>query len=215
MDWSFLLQILILLGAAVALGAVAERLRQSMIVGFLLAGMAVAPWIESRELVAGLAELGVALLLFSIGLEFSWQKLKRLGSAALLGGFFQIALTMLGFAAVVFGLRGSVGQAAVVGGAAALSSTAVVLRTLGSRGEIDSVHGRMSLGILLLQDIAVVPLVLLIDSLSPPPPEVNRRQAQAPSCWCWSKSCSLRRCWWGRLFWWRVMCCRGSRARVR
>lgn len=165
MDWHFLLQILMLLGAAVVLGAVAERLRQSAIVGYLLAGTLVAPWITHDAAVGGLAELGVALLLFSIGLEFSWQRLKRLGGPALIGGGFQIVLTLACFAGIVFGAGSAVGEAIAFGAVIALSSTAVVLRTLTGRGEIDSVHGRTSLGILLMQDIAVVPLVLLVDSM--------------------------------------------------
>ena len=165
-SWHLLLDILILLGGALVLGVVCERLRQSPILGYLAAGTLLGPnalWVVSTaDEVAVLAELGVALLLFTIGLEFSWPRLKKLGAAAFGGGTGQVLVTM-GLAAgcaMIFSMpfRTSVAVGAIV----ALSSTAVVLRLLISRAEIESAHGRHALGILLMQDVAVVPLVLLV-----------------------------------------------------
>lgn len=107
------------------------------------------------------AELGVALLLFSIGLEFSFSRLKQMGTRAFLIGILQIVVT-LGVFAVIFTFRGPIRQALAMGAIIALSSTAIVLRVLVDRSEIDSIHGRNALAVLLTQDAAVVPLVLLV-----------------------------------------------------
>jgi CPA2 family monovalent cation:H+ antiporter-2 len=103
----------------------------------------------------------VALLLFSIGLEFSFQHLKALGKDLLSGGVLQVILTLIVITALMRFLIPTA-QAVVVGCAFAVSSTAVVLRVLLDNAQMDSNRGRMSLGILLVQDMAVVPLVLLV-----------------------------------------------------
>jgi len=167
--WSGLFDILILLGTALVFGVVCERLRQSPILGYLAAGTLLGPnalqAVSSAKEVSYLAELGVALLLFTIGLEFSWSRLKSLGGAALGGGAAQVAVT-LGVAAGVAAAFGLGWQTSVALGAiVALSSTACVLRVLISRAELESVHGRHALGILLMQDIALVPLVLLVTAI--------------------------------------------------
>ncbi len=167
--WHVLLDILILLLAALVLGALCERLRQSPILGYLAAGTLLGPnalsFVSNTAQVSDIAELGVALLLFTIGLEFSWARLRKLGPAALGGGTAQILVT-LGIGAGVAMLFGmSVQTAIAIGALVALSSTACVLRLLVSRAEIESNHGRHALGILLMQDIAVVPLVLLVTVL--------------------------------------------------
>jgi CPA2 family monovalent cation:H+ antiporter-2 len=159
--WHLLMEIVLLLGTAFVLGAVAQRLKQSAIIGYLLAGMLMGPLLFNTQAVEDVAELGVALLLFSIGLEFSFGRLKRLGRVALGGGSLQVVITMAAFALGFF-LFKPLSQALVLGAIVALSSTAVVLRVLVDRAEIDAVHGRTALGILLLQDIAVVPLVLMV-----------------------------------------------------
>jgi len=168
--WHSLLEILLLLGLAMILGAVAEWLRQSAIVGYLIAGTIVGPsvlgLVSEQKDIAHVAELGVALLLFTIGLEFSFQRLMNLGRAPLVAGLFQVALTLLIGAAVstAAGLRP--GESVVVGAMVAMSSTACVLRILADRAEIDSPHGRLALGILLVQDAGVIPLMLLVTLLT-------------------------------------------------
>jgi CPA2 family monovalent cation:H+ antiporter-2 len=113
-----------------------------------------------------IAELGVSLLLFAIGLEFSTRRLMKLGRVAGIGGMLQVSLT-LGLAALVCLFTGlEIKSSLAVGATVALSSTACVLRLLNERAELDSVHGRTSLGILLLQDVAVVPLVLFVTMLA-------------------------------------------------
>lgn len=164
-SWNPLAEILGLLAIAFFFALLAIRLRQKAIVGYLLAGVLVGPrslaLIRSVDTVQLLAELGVALLLFTIGLEFSWQKLAALGKPTLAAGLAQLLVTILAGAALskAWGLRTE--SSFVFGAILALSSTAVVLRSLADRAELDSAHGRVLLGILLLQDIALVPLLVL------------------------------------------------------
>jgi monovalent cation:H+ antiporter-2, CPA2 family len=164
--WHVLWDILVLLTAALLLGTLAERLGQSVLVGYLIAGTLVGPnvlaWISTRAELFQIAELGVALLLFAIGLEFAPRRLLSLGSVVLKVGPPQVALTVLaGFGgALLCGLEGR--EALIVGMMVAMSSTACVLRLLTDRAEIDSQHGRTALGILLVQDVAVVPMMLLV-----------------------------------------------------
>ncbi len=168
--WHTLTEIVILLVAALVFGLIAERLRQHAIVGYLVAGALVGPnalqLVQEPEDVWQIAELGVALLLFSIGLEFSLPRLRRMGRVALLGGTLQVVLTTLIFAVGAAALGLSVSAAVAIGMMIALSSTACVLRLLADRAEIDTIHGRGAVGILLMQDIAVVPAVLMISILA-------------------------------------------------
>lgn len=168
--WNALLDVLLLLFTAMVLGGIFERLRQNALLGYLAAGIALGPHafnlIPNHEVIASIAELGVALLLFSIGLEFSWRKLRSLGAIAFGGGTLQILSTIALSAWVATTLGLDLRQAFAVGATVALSSTAVVMRLLADRAEIDSVHGRNAFGILLLQDVAVVPLVLAVTVLA-------------------------------------------------
>ena len=168
--WQVLIDVVLLLGVGALLGALFERVRQSAIIGYLLAGTLLGPnvlhLIRSGDEVLALSELGVALLLFAIGLEFSWARLRGMGRLALGSGTLQVVVTTaLGaWAASVAGLGAHASIA--VGAILALSSTACVLRVLAAQGEVESVHGDRALGILLVQDIAVVPLVLIVSVLS-------------------------------------------------
>jgi CPA2 family monovalent cation:H+ antiporter-2 len=163
--WETLAKLVLLLAAAFVLGATAQRLKQSAIIGYLLAGTILGPTLFDRQALSHWGELGVALLLFSIGLEFSFARLKRMGSLALLGGSLQVTVTLAVFA-LVFSAQHAIAPAVALGEMLAVSSTAIVLRTLTDRAEMDSVSGRAALGILLLQDIAVVPLVLSLTVMS-------------------------------------------------
>jgi monovalent cation:H+ antiporter-2, CPA2 family len=168
--WSVLSGLLVLLGSALAAGIIFERMGQSAVLGYLLAGLLLGPHAFGPEsannaTISSIAELGVALLLFAIGLEFSLKRLWRMGPIGLGGGSIQVILTVIIGAGISFSF-GLGAQAAIgVGAIVAFSSTACVLRVLNDRGQIDSYHGRNSLGILLLQDLAVIPLVLIISML--------------------------------------------------
>ncbi len=164
--WALVLDLLIALSGALLLGLFFERIRLNAIIGYLLAGAIVGPGgfalVSKNDQVLVIAEIGVALLLFTIGLEFSWKSVKKLGAPVLLGGVAMI-LAIIGVAipvAVGFGLAWQTGF--VIGAACALSSTAIVIRVLRAKNDLDSRHGKTTLGVLLVQDIAVVPLVLAV-----------------------------------------------------
>ncbi|MEZ6189828.1 MAG: cation:proton antiporter [Phycisphaerales bacterium] len=146
---------------------------RAAILGYLLAGLLLGLHALDRvhgvEFVHAVAELGVSLLLFVIGLEFSLRRLLKIGAVGLGGGTLQVILTCaLGsWAARLLGVAGP--EAIAIGVIVSLSSTACVLRVLTDRAEMDSVTGRTCLGILLLQDMAVVPLVLLVTMLGGEP----------------------------------------------
>ncbi|MEM6257989.1 MAG: cation:proton antiporter [Planctomycetota bacterium] len=174
-SWTILLDLILLLSIAMVFGVIAERLKQSAVVGYMLAGVIIAnfgePLRDQEENINILANLGVVLLMFTIGLEFNWSRLKRLGLTALASGTMQICLTIAAAMAIGMALLPSWQAAFAIGAALAMSSTAVVLPVLQRRAEADSVHGRFALGVLLVQDLAVVPLVLLVGALGTIPGE--------------------------------------------
>lgn len=169
--WTILGDIVILLAACLLLGGLFSRFGQSPLVGYLFAGMLLGGpgsvhAVKSEHEIEAIAELGVALLLFSLGLEFSLQRLKQLGMKPLVGGVLQVVLTMLIGAACSWAFGLAPKSAIAFGAMISLSSTAVVLRTLLERSELETPHGVNSLAILLTQDMAVVPLALLMAVLS-------------------------------------------------
>lgn len=167
--WGVLAQILILLAAATVFGLAAQRVGQNAITGYLLAGVVLAPFFlraAGRDVIRLLAEIGVAMLLFTIGLEFSMTRLRALGPRVAWLGLAQI----LGTTAVVATLARlggmTVPASVILGTAAAMSSTTVVMRLIADRSELDSAHGRAALGVSLMQDLAVVPAMLLVPILA-------------------------------------------------
>lgn len=163
-SWNVLRDIVILLAAALAIGLVFERFRLSAMLGYLIAGVILgqsAFGIVGDDTLGIAAEVGVAMLLFTIGLETSWSRFRALGKLALGGGLAQILLTVLIVLGAGMLLRVDWRIALVLGLCVSMSSTATVLQALTDRGEQDSLHGRAALGVLLLQDAAVVPAVLL------------------------------------------------------
>tara|TARA_R110000850_G_scaffold16044_5_gene50046 strand:+ start:2258 stop:3940 length:1683 start_codon:yes stop_codon:yes gene_type:complete len=167
--WNVLFQLLALLAGALVAGMLFERFRQSAILGYIIAGMLLGPGvfnvIDKDSGVPVIAELGVSLLLFAIGLEFSARRLIKLGPAAGIGGLLQVTITLSLAALVCLTFSLDLKASIAIGATLTLSSTACVLRILIDRAEFDSVHGRTALGILLFQDVAVVPLVLLVTML--------------------------------------------------
>ena len=166
-----LLQIIILLLACLLAGSLMAWLKQSPLVGYLMAGMVMGgpgsmAIIKGEQHIESIAELGVALLLFSLGLEFSWKRVIGFGKTTLLSGAAQVVVTLLLTAVCcrLFGLTTATSLA--IGAMLCLSSTAAVLRVLIDRGEMDSQAGRNSLAVLLVQDMAVVPLAILVPLLS-------------------------------------------------
>ena len=171
MELEFLKSLVIILFISAIIVFVLGRLKISSIVGFLIAGVIVGPHgahlIEDVRDVELFAEIGVILLMFTIGLEFSLKNLLRLRRSVFGGGLLQIFLTI---AVVVFLIsfffQHSLNIAIFEGFLVSLSSTAIVMKILQERSEIYSPHGRMSLGMLIFQDLCVVPFMLLIPVLA-------------------------------------------------
>jgi len=169
-DLVYLRDLVVILGLAVAVVAVLHRLKIPSIAGFIIAGIIVGPGalalITDINEVNLLAEIGVALLLFGIGLELSLERLKRLWWAIVIGGVLQVGLSILIAFAVASMMGFSARTSLFIGFLLAVSSTAIVLRGLETRGELDAPHGRLTLGILVFQDLCVVPMMLAIPLLS-------------------------------------------------
>lgn len=150
-------------------GLLAHRLRQSVIVGYLVAGMAIGPFtpgfIGDRQNITALAEVGVIFLMFALGIEFSLKELARVKGVALIGTLVQVGLTIAACASLGLLLGWSVTQGLFFGGVIAISSTMVILKTLLDRGEVASSHGRVLLGMLIVQDLIVVVLIVLMPVL--------------------------------------------------
>ncbi|MEJ2658778.1 MAG: cation:proton antiporter [Desulfobacterales bacterium] len=170
--WFIVMELVLLLSGAFMMGAVSQRLGQSPIIGYLLAGTIIGPLLFNKTLINQASELGVALLLFSIGLEFSFKQLMKMGRMAFGGGTLQVVLTILVVSLITVTMF-DLPRAITLGAIVAMSSTTMVLRLLMDRVEIDSVKGRTCLAILLLQDIAIVPLVLMVSFLSLGSAEMN------------------------------------------
>jgi len=165
-ELGFGLDLIIVLVAATAGGLLARRARLPVIVGYLIGGIIVGPYgfglVQELESVHLLGTFGIILLLFTLGLEFSLKELMRIGKIAILGGIAQILIT----AAVGLALGKLLGwetfEAIFFGFLIALSSTMIVLKTLIERGELDTDHGRIMIGILLVQDLSVAPLMIIL-----------------------------------------------------
>lgn len=166
----FLSELLVLLAVATAGVALFERLNLPAIAGFLVMGALVGPGgaglIDDPERVRELAELGVVFLLFEIGLELPLGRLRLLWRPALFSGGLQVVATLavVSFTAAMLGLEWR--NAVVLGALVAMSSTALVMRLLTERGEVHTPHGQMAIGILLFQDLCVVPFLLLVPILA-------------------------------------------------
>ena len=168
--------ILTLLAAAVVVVVVCRLLRLPPILGYLLVGIAVGPhalaWVPFDDTTRYVAEFGVVFLMFSIGLEFSLPQLRAMRRAVFGLGLAQVAITtiaaMLALHFVGFGWQAGL----VLGGALAMSSTAIVSKMLAERMELGTPHGRDIMGILLFQDLAVVAFLIVIPSLGKPGPEL-------------------------------------------
>jgi CPA2 family monovalent cation:H+ antiporter-2 len=169
MGLEFLKTLVIIFGVSASVIFILHKLRVPSIVGFLIAGACLGPhgfgFIREIREVELLAEIGVILLLFTIGLEISLKNLKRIRSIVLGGGFSQVLLTLLATTAIAYPFLQKWNTSLFTGFLVALSSTAIVMKLLFDRGEIDSPHGRLSIGILIFQDLCVVPFMLLIPIL--------------------------------------------------
>jgi CPA2 family monovalent cation:H+ antiporter-2 len=169
-DFTVLRDLVVLVAVAIPVVSLAHRLRVPTVVGFLLTGLAIGPGalglIPHSQSVSYLAELGVVLLLFTIGLELSLSRIFKLGRAVLQGGSVQVVGTMAVASLIAMAFEVPARQALFYGALAALSSTAIVLKVLTDRQDLDTPHGRIVTAILLFQDLSVVPLLLLVPILA-------------------------------------------------
>ena len=161
--------IIIIFTIAVAVVFICNRLKIPSIVGFLITGVFAGPSIlgigAGPEEVHILSEVGIILLLFTIGLEFSIKNLMQIGRTVLLGGTLQVLLTICAIAGILFYWI-DVNQAIFIGFVIALSSTAIVMKIYQEKLELDTPHGRTVLAILIFQDIIVVPMMLVTPLLA-------------------------------------------------
>jgi len=164
--------IVIIVVIALLGGILAQRIRQPLVLGYILAGVVVGPYgfavVSDMHEIELLAEIGVGLLLFALGLEFAFRDLLPVRSIALIGTPIQIAVTI----AYGFGLGTWLGwewrPALWLGALISLSSTMVVLRTLMSQGRMGTLSSRVMVGVLIVQDLAVVPLMIILPQLEDP-----------------------------------------------
>jgi len=169
MEQSFLTDVVALLLAAATIAYVCFQLGLVPIVGFLVAGVLIGPnalgLVHDRGLVDAAADVGVMFLLFTIGIEFSLEKLAEMRTAIFAGGGLQVVLATLGTLLLLLAFGVDWRSGLFTGFLVALSSTAIVLKLLADRNETTSPPGRIGLGILVFQDLAVVVMVLLVPML--------------------------------------------------
>ncbi|MCB0026757.1 MAG: cation:proton antiporter, partial [Anaerolineales bacterium] len=154
-------------------GLIAQRLKQPLLLGYILAGILVGPFtvgptVSDVHDIELLAEIGVALLLFALGLEFSLKELQPVRKIALIGTPIQLVLTI----ALGYGIAQLLGwnwfSSLWFGGLISLSSTMVALKTLMSQGRMGTLSSRVMIGMLIVQDLAVVPLMIILPELNNP-----------------------------------------------
>ncbi|MFA7013763.1 MAG: cation:proton antiporter, partial [Desulfobacterales bacterium] len=163
--------IVIILVAALLGGLIAQKLKLPLILGYILSGVLVGPYsggvtVSDIHEIELLAEIGVALLLFALGLEFSFKKLKPVRHIALIGTPIQMLLTM--------GLGAGIGRwlgwewtpSIWLGALISLSSTMVILKTLMNQGWMGTLSSRVMIGMLIVQDLAVIPMMIILPKLN-------------------------------------------------
>lgn len=167
----FLKVIVIIFALAILVIFIFNKLKLPSVVGFLLTGIIAGPYalglISDVEIIDVLAEIGVVLLLFIIGMEFSIKKLLKIKNIVFIGGLLQVGITILIVVLILhFFTHVPYNQAVFVGFLVALSSTAIILKILQENDQVESHHGKISLGILIFQDLIIVPMMLFIPFLS-------------------------------------------------
>ena len=168
MPVSVLTYLLAIAGAAFILGAVMRLIKQPPVIGYLIAGFVLSLFIgsnETNEVVSFLSELGIVFLLFTLGIEFSFKRLSKVAHIAVIGAIVQILTTMLLGTLLITGFGFSLFVAFFMASAFSLSSTAIVVKILTDKGEMDTLPGEIMVGWLVVQDLAVLPLMIILPSL--------------------------------------------------
>jgi len=184
-DLKLIVDLVTVLGAATTGGYIANRLRQPALLGYLLGGMAIGPaglrLVATEGAIQVLAEIGVVLLLFALGVEFSLKELLRVRAIAFGGGALQILLTILLGGGVVYaaGWVDTLPTAIFLGAVLSLSSTAVVLKSLIERNEMRTPHGQVMLAMLVVQDLGLGVMLAVLPALTLPLEEIGMALAIA------------------------------------
>lgn len=169
-DFGVLADLGLIFAVAVVMALILARLSLPAVLAYVSTGFILGPagfgWMERHGVLEFLAEIGVVLLLFTVGLEFSLAEMKRSWRTVVLAGGLQVALTVAGAAAVAMATGRSFEVALTWGFLVSLSSTAVILRLLDARGETKAGHGRLVVGVLIFQDLCLVPMMLLLPLLA-------------------------------------------------
>lgn len=159
-----------LMALTVLMGFVAMRLRQPLILSFIIVGIIAGPavlgWISSQNEIEVLASFGITLLLFIVGLKLDLDQIKSFGSVVLLGGIGQIVITTLLGALLGLVMGFPMAQALFIAFSIAFSSTIIIIKLLSDNYELDSLYGRISVGLLIVQDLVVVIAIIVMSSLS-------------------------------------------------
>jgi CPA2 family monovalent cation:H+ antiporter-2 len=170
MEYEVLKSLVVILIASAVVVFLLHKFSIPSLVGFIIAGVIIGPYgleiVKDNHAIEMLAEIGVILLLFTIGIEFSMAKLLRIKKAVIGGGGIQVLLTIALSAVVTYVAIQDVNRSIFFGFLYALSSTAIVMKLLAERGQTDSPHGQVMVGMLIFQDLCIVPLMLLIPVLA-------------------------------------------------
>ncbi|HLP90750.1 MAG TPA: cation:proton antiporter [Nostocaceae cyanobacterium] len=173
-EYSLILDLTTVVVATSLGGLLANKLRQPVLLGYLVSGFVVGPFgfklLSNMADIKSLAEIGIAFLLFTLGVEFSLKELKRVKNIALSGSVLQIGLTiaLVTFVTVITGWATNFIQGVFLGAVLSLSSTAVVLKTLTDRGEVNTLHGQIMLAILIAQDLSLGVMLAIFPALKAP-----------------------------------------------
>ncbi|MFH0736313.1 MAG: cation:proton antiporter [bacterium] len=170
MEFGILNDLVILFGVSLLVILVFNKIKIPAVVGFLLTGIMAGPYglglIKSIHEVDLLAEVGILLLLFTIGIEFSFKEIFEIKKSLIIGGVTQVAFTTITVSIISLLFVNSINEAIFIGFIAALSSTAIVIKIMSEKGEIDSPHGKTILAILIAQDIIAIPMILFVPYLA-------------------------------------------------
>src|SRR5881398_1509832 len=170
MQYLLLRDLAIIFAGSLLVILVFHRLKLPALPGFIVAGVLLGPnalgLVSDVHQVESLAEVGVILLLFTIGIEFSLSRLREMGRQVVVGGGAQVGLTVVLTCGLAVALRLNWRVSLLLGFLVALSSTAIVLKGLADKGEIDAPHGRLATGVLIFQDLCVVPMMLVLPFLA-------------------------------------------------
>lgn len=165
MHFNIITSLLIVFSLVLAIAVLFRLLKLPVILGYIVVGAVVGPyalgWLPDLTIINKFAEFGIVLLMFTIGLKFSLSEIWRLKIPVFILGGFQVVLTTIITTLIGLSLKMTVDAALIVGGIAAMSSTAMVVKQLDDQGELHWKHGHNAFSVLLFQDLAVIPFIIL------------------------------------------------------